>query len=88
MLGDKQEATFGGVMSAQNTQVIPVSVLHFSRYFIFKYVVFVALSELVIGCLLAEKGQFLAAFWCRRRQCIKMTGTSRRPNVATLSQHI
>ena len=30
------------MMSAQNTQVIPVSVFHFSRYFIFKYVVFVA----------------------------------------------
>ena len=41
------------------------------------------MSELVIGCLQAEKGQFLAAFWCRRRQCIKMTGTSRRPNVVT-----
>ena len=42
----------------------------------------------MIGCLQAKKGQFLAAFWCKGRQCIKMTGTSRRPNVVTLSQHI
>ena len=37
----------------------------------------------MIGLFAGEKGQFLAAFWCRGRQCIKMTGTSRRPNVAT-----
>ena len=37
----------------------------------------------MIGLFAGEKGQFLAAFWCRERQCIKMTGTSRRPNVAT-----
>ena len=30
LLGDKQEAKFGGVMSVQNTHVIPASLLRFS----------------------------------------------------------
>ena len=37
----------------------------------------------MIGLFVGEKGQFLVAFWCSGRQCMKMTGMSRRPNVAT-----
>ena len=84
MLGDKQEAKFGGVMSGRNVQVIPASVLHFWRYFIFKYVLFVARYLIcAIDGNAGEKGNFWKQFWSRRRQCIKMAGTSRRPNVAT-----
>ena len=36
----------------------------------------------MIGVFAGENDSFLAAFWCRGRQCIKMAGTSRRPKVA------
>ena len=79
MLGDKQEAKFGGVMSGRNVQVIPVSVLRFWRYFIFKYVLFVARYLIcAIDVNVGEKSNFWKQFWSRRRQCIKMAGTSRR----------
>ena len=73
-------------MSGTNVQVIPASVLRFWRYFIFKYVLFVAQYLIcAIDVNAGEKGNFWKQFWSRRTQCIKTAPTSRRPHVV-LSQ--
>ena len=56
MLEDKQEAKFGGVMSAQNTHHIPACEHVFSSFYLVISVVIVIYMILGFLCVSGEKG--------------------------------
>ena len=58
MLKDKQEAKFGGVMSVQNTHVIPASLLRFSSIYTLISALLPYILFLGILCITSEYGGF------------------------------
>ena len=82
MLGDKQEAKFGGVMSAQNTHHIPVFDHIFSSFHLVINVFIVVYLILGFLCISGEKG----GIW---RLCgdVKKEIGEPRLNVAMLGRH-
>ena len=58
MLGDKKEAKFRGVMSVQNTHVIPVSLLCFSSILYINKCISALYLILGLLCITGEYGGF------------------------------
>ena len=88
MLGDKQEAKFGGVMSAQNTHHIPVCEHVFGSFNLVISAVIVAYLILDFLSISGEKcGIWRLCGYLKRRLEESSASTSRCPNIATLRSY-